>query len=367
MRGLRFLLAGVAVVVAGLVPALVAGAAETRWAGSRWDAPLADGYRTSDNDLTISGVFVYDSTVGTDPPSYSVDEVVIDIVPSTKYVLPDGCGVPDGSTTKYPPGEPGVKYEAPFYKTVKFPCNGSYVLYALACTAPGCDDPKAPQDWHQLKATVHIAAPPGAPKGLEVVQGKGRAVKVSWNEYTNPELDFAGYSVERAIGDGRFAYLTRTAETSYTDQAPTSGGTLRYRVRALRSAPGGFAATDPGAAPVASVKVPAVTTTTASGGSGGTSGGPSITAYRPRTGSSFRPPSIGTPTTLDTGFDELLPYDDDREPGTRDAVLPADENESASILYEEAGAGVLVPVASALVLVMWAVHIRYINRLAKRT
>jgi hypothetical protein len=90
---------------------------------------------------------------------------------------------------------------------------------------------------------------------------------------------------------------------------------------------------------------------------------------RPATGN--RGPSVPalprptTPTTLDTGFGETLPFDLDRVEGPEDPVLPDDG--FASLLYdEEAGAGLLVPGATAAVLAVWAMHLRYLNRLAKR-
>lgn len=365
MRRIRATVAAALSVLVVATGGLAAHAATARWAGSGWDDPIKDGYRTGDADLVVSGVFYYDPDAEPQPPpAVSVDEVVLDVTATGDYELPDGCTVPNGSTTEYGPGT-GERFEAPFSKALSFPCNGRYLLTARACTPPGCDDPQPPQEWHDLRATIDIAAPPGPVKGLTAKRGSGRTVVLQWNAIANPDLDFAGYRLERVVGGGRWTEVARTEALSHTDTAPDSGGTLQYRVRGLRRAPGGLTATDAGATTAVSIDVPPVPTTTTAGSSGGPRiSPPSISRPGRGSGSGFNSPRLGTPTTFDDGFGEFLPYDDS-EPGEEDAVLP-DEEGASSILYEEEGAGVLVPVASALVLVMWAVHIRYINRLAKR-
>ena len=69
------------------------------------------------------------------------------------------------------------------------------------------------------------------------------------------------------------------------------------------------------------------------------------------------------PTTLDTGFNDELDY------GDRDIPEPGEElaGEGQSVIQTDTeGAGLLGPVAGAMVLLGWAGHVAYLNRLAKQ-
>ena len=86
---------------------------------------------------------------------------------------------------------------------------------------------------------------------------------------------------------------------------------------------------------------------------------------------SFLPPllrpsaSVQVPTTVDDGFSDQLPYDAS-EPGEDDPVLPDDE--LASIFTDgAAGRGMAIPVATALVLAVWAFHLRFLARASRPT
>ena len=69
-------------------------------------------------------------------------------------------------------------------------------------------------------------------------------------------------------------------------------------------------------------------------------------------------------SAVDGGFDETLPYDV-AEPGRPEAVVPADQVEAAGPLIGTSGRGLAIPIATALLLAVWAVHIRYLARASR--
>ena len=72
---------------------------------------------------------------------------------------------------------------------------------------------------------------------------------------------------------------------------------------------------------------------------------------------------MSPPTTIDGGFAGELPYDDS-EPGEEDPVLPDDE--LASLFTDgAAGRGMAIPIATALVLAVWAFHLRFLARASR--
>jgi hypothetical protein len=71
--------------------------------------------------------------------------------------------------------------------------------------------------------------------------------------------------------------------------------------------------------------------------------------------------TLSPPTTADTGFEESLPY----EQGPNDAVLPGGESLASIDTHGQAGRGLVIPVATALVLAIWAVHLRMLARAAR--
>jgi hypothetical protein len=76
----------------------------------------------------------------------------------------------------------------------------------------------------------------------------------------------------------------------------------------------------------------------------------------------FFPPLLAPPA--DTGFSEELPFGD-REPGEQDAALPDDELASGPLSERLPGRGLVVPVATGLVLAVWALHLRFLARAAQ--
>lgn len=262
-----------------------------------------------------------------------------------------------------------------FRGALTFPCNLTYAVTATASVPPPPIGPRPPSQ--RIPISISTAAPGPPVTGLAVSKGDGRTVELRWVPPAPPPDGLLGYLVERSVNGGEFSQLTvidDPATESYTDKdVPTSGGKLAYRVSTLRNAPGGpvtsQAADGDGA--VTFEAVPGSSSTTSPGGTSQPTVG-SATAGR-RIGGSLDLPGLSSPntsqgrrsttsTTVDTGFLETLPFED-REPGDDEPALPGDG--FASVTFEEGGAGLLVPAAVALLLLVWAAHLRYLNRLAK--
>jgi hypothetical protein len=251
-----------------------------------------------------------------------------------------------------------------------------------------------------------------------VREGDARSVAVSWSPLANPPKDFRGYLVLRTLaGTTEPVASLPPNDTSWVDlDPPASGGSVTYQVRTRRA---GANPADPSdevtsagatSAPIDVAPVPGGTGGGGTGGSdgsggggtggggtgggsggggtdggsGGTDGGSggfggSITGRR-RSGTgaspdltspSFRVPRVGTPSRNffppllappDAGYDDRLPYED-REPGEEDAVLPDD---LASGPFDRApGRGLVIPLAVGLVLAVWALHLRFLARVAQ--
>lgn len=237
---------------------------------------------------------------------------------------------------------------------------------------------------------VEIAVRLPAPTVTNVVAAAaGRTVTVSWDDMRGVASDLSGYRVERSIDDGPFEAIATVGpdvQSASDTDLPPEGGEATYQVVATRpfvadASPSDTAATEFDAAPAGG---DGGTDDGGSGGagggggsggsgSGGTAGRPST--RRPSTGG--RPtggitvPRVGTPSrnffppllappVVDTGFDAELPYED-REPGEEGAILP-DELASDDLGERLPGRGLVVPVATGLVLAVWALHLRFLAR-----
>lgn len=246
-----------------------------------------------------------------------------------------------------------------------WPCNGRYTVVAA-----GQSNQEVAA--YEISTVISVAVPP-AP--ITVVNarwdGEVEAVEVVFEPLSEDELavDAIGYRVERAGPDGdAFAPvgddLGVSSEPVVLD-TPETGGEYRYRVRAIRAGPDGPVLSRAVGTAVAEVTVPGeaveptTTTTTARSGAVRTGGGGRRTGGLVTRGTT--PGQAGPPTTLDTGFDETIDYGD-RRPRPE---LAGQEGQSI-IRTEGDGAGLIAPVAGALVLLGWAGHIAYLNRLAKQ-
>ncbi len=391
-----------------------------QWAGSSWSQPQRNGTTTSNPDIGVAGEFV----LRRDGRAVSIAGASVVIVDDQTdgFDPPSACAESD---TLQVPGDGGSTLEV--YDTQRFagripvPCNGRYVIEATAhVDGEGVED-------HTMRRVITVEAPAPPVAGVEAAATGDRQVRVSWSPLTESELppDFEGYVVERARAAGGPSSAAQTDdetsdETSdLTDVDPDetsarrapaqefgsyetvatvgrfddpritdrvdAAGTYGYRVRAARSGVDGSVLTPTALAPTTSVQVGGGSTTTTTTPDDttpttGSDGSPGTTAgggSRPQIGTgTVRPtspgrtlPTFGTPTTLDTGFEETLDYSDvlgDRDEDDSDDGLGGEELAGQSIVQDEGeGVGVLVPAAGALVLLIWAGHVVYLNRLAK--
>ena len=277
-----------------------------------------------------------------------------------------------------------------FDVTVPIACNGTYTLAAHAVTTEYNE--YLGTESATLDRTVVVAAPAPTVTGVQATAA-GRAITVSWDDMLDDAPDLTGYVVERKIGAGSHKVLATldVDEQSFRDsKLPSEGGDATYRLFATRPSPAGelvSGASDEVATAFVAAPTDPTDTTGSTGGTGGTgdnggtdgtgagstsSGNPGsrATPVRPPSAFSgtFLPPLLRpasqtlstTPTTADTGFDETLPY----PAGEEDPILPNDA--MASILTEgQASRGMAIPVATALVLAIWAFHLRMLARAAR--
>lgn len=315
-----------------------------------------------------------------------------------------GCAVPKGGTSGL------MRTSERFGLDLVFECNGHYTVTAVANTTD--DSIILSHDEAVRAGTVSVAMPAPQVTGVKATAGSG-SITITWNDMRFAARDLAGYVVERSIGGGAFTRLTTLASSamSFVDDAlPTKAGEATYRVLSTRPSPAGprvSAASTSSATPFSggtgtdtggdgtsgpptgdgttgpptgdgTTGPPTGTPgapgdgdggTTPDGSTGGRGGSGGVQAPRLGIAGTFLPPllrpqdAVTTPTTIDGGFEEDLPYDD-REPGGEDAELPDDD---LAAMFGEGGAGrgMLIPVATAVLLAVWAFHLRFLARASK--
>lgn len=384
---IRRLAVGVAALVltAGLsLPAATAQESidSGEWAGSRVARPAPV---TSDPGSTIvEGTFTRDRP-------YAMNGVEVLVSPPSG--LDPSCphGTPRAIPASYTAENSSVGASTwHFSAGVPFgprACNGSFSV-RITVDVVGMQRPEEPV----LTTVIDVAVPPLPVVGVVAERTGDREVVVSWAAPTDRPPDFLGYTVIRtsAAGEATSFQIDDPAATAFADEdPPAEGGEVRYQVVARRWAPSGEVTSTGGEAPTPVQVEPAPDDPPAAddddaGSGGGASGGGSGAPGGSRGGaasggsrvrqplvgrasSGFIPPLLtpSPPTTLDTGFSETLPFEE-QEAGSQDPVLPDDE--LASALYEdEAGRGLAIPVATALVLAVWAFHLRYLAKASRPT
>lgn len=390
-RSLALLTAAVtALLSAGFLVAPAAGAAESvpegAWAGSALDP----GPTTVDaNAYRLSGTFRHRFNRS------------IEIRVSTSPKGSGPCAVS-------PAVLPSAATPRAFNVVLTIPCNGTYTIAATAVTTD--NNAIVGPEAVALDRRISVAAPAPQVTGL-TAEADGRSVTVSWDDMRGAAPDLDHYTVERRIDDGDYEEIAELApdEQSFTDEdLPADGGEATYRVLSARPTPGGIV-TSQSSEEAATPFDAAPTTTGPDGGSGpgsggaGDGGGPSGTGgsgsgsgsvsgsdggaagagrrstpvMPPRVFSgTFLPPLLrpvtqttAPPTTLDDGYRDALPYEQEagtEEAGAEDPVLP--DGAMASITAERGpGQGMVVPLATALVLAAWAFHLRLLARAARPT
>jgi hypothetical protein len=310
-----------------------------------------------------------------------------------------GCALPAAPATE--PYDESPNY---FTRALTFECNGTYRLVATATA-------NLEGGSHVLEKDIVVADPAPDVAAPTVSKGDARSVSVSWSPLANAPKDFRGYLVLRTLA-GVTEHVASLApnDTSWVDlDPPAQGGSITYQVRTRRA---GANPADPAdevtsagttSEPVDVAPVPGAPgpggggggsdgtdggsgggtgggsggTDGGSGGTGGT-GGEIVGRRRSGTGASpdlsspsFRIPRVGTPSRNffppllappDEGYEDRLPYED-REPGEDEATLPDDL--ASGPLDRAPGRGLIIPLATGLVLAVWALHLRFLARVAQ--
>jgi hypothetical protein len=259
-----------------------------------------------------------------------ISSVSVVLVPDPDHPVADGCDASmDGPAATEPNGTSMV-----FRAEATFPCNLVYEIRATAQANAGGgglgDDTPTP---YAMPLFVAVAIPPAPVSYLDAVleiEGDDRRVELTWPE--GPEPDLLGYVVAR---DGETLGQVGAGErTRFVDDEPTTG-TTSYSVTAVREGPDDTVEQVPAEPTTVAVEVPAdeddadaVDTDgdgePDSGGAGGEPADPEIASEQeaaeargaPLAGGlssvaarGQAPPTIGPPTTVDTGYAETLPFD----------------------------------------------------------
>lgn len=315
----------------------------------------------------------------------------IEVTLSVEAELEDACDI-------VPIILPVDQTPTPFSEVLSIPCNGTYRLIATANTVN--NNAVLPPESAELdRIDVKVVAPAPPVSGFEM-DARRRIIDLRWNDMRGAAPDLTGYSVQRKINGGSFAELERVGvgvQSYQDDSLPVQGGTATYRVLAARPSPEGERLSP--SATERSTSFPSGSTGGGTGGStgggsgstggsggsggstgsGGTGGSGGTTAGTGGTGSggvrsprlfagTFLPPllrpaseTLGTTTTVDPGFSGVLPYDP-RNPGR--AATPEGSLDSLGEA-EAPRRGMLIPVATALVLATWAFHLRVLARASR--
>lgn len=282
-----------------------------------------------------------------------------------------------------------------FSAALTIPCNGIYTLTATATTTD--NNVFFTSETATLDREVAVAAPAPTVTGIEAsATSAGRTIALIWHDMLPLAPDLTGYVIERKINDGDFEPLDTVAfdQLTYDDSdLPTAKGQATYRVFAVRPAPTGdeiSPASEEVETPFAAAprKPAGGNGSDGSGGSGsggsdgsgsstdgsqtgtgrGTSTGGRAAVLPPRVFSgTFLPPLLRPASEAipepDPGFKESLPYKL-AKPGKADRTASNDALASISTDAQQ-GRGMVIPVATALVLAIWAVHLRMLARAAR--
>ena len=356
--------------LAGLAPAPANGqdrVDEGEWEGSVVERPAPV---TSDAGSTVvEGRFVRDR-----PFSQPTIQVTVSPPPELDPSCPDSASRTFPATATAEDSSTVERYAYDFSAVVKFgpgACNGTYPVVVEA-NRPFGEDPPV------LETAIDVAIAPPPVLDVQAERVGGREVEVTWAEPAAPSPDFIGFAIIRTSSTGEVTSfdVDDPDATSFRDtEPPAEGGETTYQVVGRRSAPGGEVRGSGGDA-LTPVEVDPAPEEPPDGDDGQTDGGTSTTQPPRPAGSAgpgIRPPSVGSgsrfpplprtspPSTVDDGFDETLPFGD-RELGDADAVLPDDL--ASSIFNDEAGRGLVIPVATALLLAVWAFHLRYLVKVS---
>lgn len=345
------------------------------WEASSFEDPFdADGATVRRQAFDVEGTLRYQKT----GPADFIEEVEVRVVddPADSFTPGDGCPLPSPTTITGDGPRPGLTAEQVFeVDDVSVPCNGRYLVEAQGRLEDRDAEP------YTLRRSFVLAAMPASVTGLGVTyDGSGRSVTATFQPLADEELapDATGYVLERSGPEGDtfvdVATIGLDDEPRFVDPLDDApAGAYTYRVRAVRAGADGDVRSSLIDTETDTVEVagePPSSSTSSPGAAAGRrptgspSGGGRVTVGRTGSG-----PRLTTPTTLDTGFEDTLDYGEggDGEREDEDELAGDEPVAGQSIVRDESeGMGLAVPAAGALVMLGWAGHLLYLNRLAKQ-
>jgi hypothetical protein len=280
--------------------------------------------------------------------------------------------------------------EVVFHVAATFPCNLVYEVRATAQANRGSGVGASTPPPYQMPLELAVAIPPAPVSSVEAkltVDGDDRSVTLSWPANTEPDL--LGYVITRVAGGDTdtLGQVDAGEDTTFVDDSPPAGKTSRYEVTAVRRGPDSDVKQVPGPTTAVKVAVPAKDAS-ADGGTSGSTGGSGdeglitqetappakgqpnpnlLSQVRAKDGS--KRPSLGPPTTLDSGFTETLPFG----PGSPEAVGAPQGRDNAAIVFEEgddaspfSNKPTMTFIAGGLAVLVGAAVIFYVTRRAAR-
>lgn len=379
---MRRLITAVALVALGAVPLTMfagpAGAQDSNGYSGGWTDPAP----TAQSDGTMLAYLEAASALtGEASHPNGISGVSAVLVPDTNNPPPDGC---DASMDQDVAAEQNGN-AITFHVDATFPCNLRYQVKATvqANKSPGLTGSKPPP--YQLPMVLAVAIPPAPVEHVDAtlaVDGDNRSVTLDWPAGAEPDL--LGYVVTRTAGGttSTLGQVDAGDTTKFVDKHPPAGTSSRYAVTAVRNGPDDEVEQVPSDPTTVAVNVPAASTSANQGG--GTESGlttvvtgqptrgrpdpGSLSSVRAR-GGSGRP--SGPPTTLDTGFQETLPF----QPGDPNAgsAPPPSGDDAAVALFDEDTSGsplsdkhTMQLIAAGLVVLMFASMVLVVTRRAAR-
>jgi hypothetical protein len=319
--------------------------------------------------------------------AHGIQSVSLGLVSPVDAEAPPECA-PEGA-----PWEPiagGGAQQVSFTFDVGFPCNIDYRVEAQAQAGAGegtrfePDPAPAPFSMSSI-VSVAIPAEPVQDLALDLDgPAEDRNVVLTWSPGAEP--DIVRYIISRD-GD-ELGEVVPGEELTFVDASPTPGSQPTYEVTAVRSGPDGEIAGRPASASIEVPERPSEDDADADGGDpddgdgdgggggdgasptdGGTSGTSGGTSGIRLPAPTSRPASGGgPPTTLDTGFQETLPFGAQPEqevaapPPARDGSVVAsfDDADEPPVLNQETWTFI----AAGLALLMGSMVIRHVTRRA---
>ena len=357
-------LALIALTAVGLLT-LVAPHAYASIPNGAWTDPSVTGTYENTPMATLSEPQKLGGFAEFDQGIRSVDFSLRDDVDGDRCSAKDGVA-PQSATF-------GGAKRADFAFDAVFPCNRRYEVRAVVHPQP---QPLRNDGDLVLDLWVAVALPPAPVSSLKAttLDGDERGVSLKWND-ANSQPDFSGYAVWRSVGDGDWSYVDAVgpSATSFSDHTvPRAGGEIRYKVFGVRPGP------DPGSkvlapsSPIAKATVAAYVPPTTVAGEGGTNGDGGGTSHPSIQVSGNAAPrgvnrtfSRSSPTTLDTGFEQTLPFQSpsDQQAGnapTAGGTAIATLNDDGDDTRRQT----MLLVAGGTTTLSWALVLRYLTKRA---